>query len=318
MVKLFRLFILLLSRYLGLGRPQFLIVAPAYTHRSAGIRALYRLCHHLNDCGYPSAVIPMPGNCIGNYSPWHVYGYKGKIGNEIVIYPEIVSGNPYKATRVVRWVLNNPGLLGGETTYADSEMVFVYDPQKLPIVNKAITTPIGPERLLWVGVVDPEIIYPDPGVEKRIDCSFSHKGDALSKQFPLHPSLGVQRIEDITPDASSLGEVLRKTRILYSYDHYSNLLREAAICGCEVRTIDAKGVWHNPEHCNCALNIVWPPNFRETYKTQFYDSSIVHPFIAQLPVSWLNYKKSWYWHLAHTFIKVSQKVLSSFKQKAIR
>ena len=303
MVKIFRFIILVISRYLGWGKPMFLIIAPAYTHRSAGVRALYRLCHHLNCSGYPSAVIPMPGNFIGNYSPWYVFGYKGKISNEIVIHPEIVSGNPYKANRVVRWVLNNPGLLGGDTRYADSEIVFVYDPQKIPVVNKAIKNPIGPERVLWVGVIDPEIIYPDPGVEKSINCSFSHKGDALCKQYPLDPSHGVKRIEDITPDESSLGNVLRQTRILYSYDHYSNLLREAAICGCDVRVIDEKGVWHNPEQCNCALNIVWSPNFRETYKTQFYDNTIVDSLIGQLPKDWVNYRKKWYWHLMHKLIK---------------
>lgn len=280
------------KRFLSPGEAQFLLVAPGYNHRSAGIRALYRLCHHLNRSGYPSAVIPIPGHSIENYSPWFVYAFQGEIDNEIVLYPEIVSGNPYKAKRVVRWVMNEPGLLGGEKQYSDDEVVFVYDPQKIDIVNTAIKNPIGIDRVLWVGVVDPDIIYPDSKIEKDIDCSFCHKGHAISLQFPLDPSLGVQRIEELTPDAASLGDLLRRTRRLYSYDHYSNLLREAAICGCEVRVIDAEGRWHDPEHCDCKLNILWKPGFRKRYKAEFHDSSIAHQFVYRLPSSWQIRRKS--------------------------
>ncbi|NOU45709.1 MAG: hypothetical protein HOO86_01460 [Bacteroidales bacterium] len=283
-----------INRFLPNGQAQFLIVTPSFTHRSAGVRALYRLCHHLNRSGYPSAVIPMPGQSIADYSSWFVYGYAGEINNAVVIYPEIISGNPYEATHVVRWVLNEPGLLGGDKYYADNEIVFVYDSQKIDIANTAIKTAIGSNRVLWVGVVDPDIIYPDPRVEKIFDCSFFNKGYPLSLRFPLDPSLGVKRIEDLTPDAVSLGNVLRQTRTLYSYDHYSNILREAAICGCEVRVIDSKGVWHDPEHCDCQLNIVWSPDFRRTYKSQFHDSSIIHRFISQLPSSWPIHRRSWY------------------------
>ncbi len=180
--KLPRLSLLLSSIY-----PVFLIVAPNFSHRSAGIRALYRLCHHLNRSGYPSAVVPFPGHQIVDYPPWDVFGYNGKIGNAVVIYPEVVSGNPYKANRVVRWVMNDPGLLGGDTRYADEEIVFAYDPQKLHRINQAINRPIGDQRVLWVGVVDPDIIYPDPTVVKDIDCSFGYKGHHLKLQFPLNP-----------------------------------------------------------------------------------------------------------------------------------
>jgi hypothetical protein len=289
------------NRYLRKGQPRFLIVTPNFTHRSAGVRALFRLCHHLNCAGYPSAVIPMPGNSIVDYSPWYVLGYEGEIDNAIVIYPEIILGNPYKAAKVVRWVLNDPGLLGGDKYYSDDEIVFVYDPQKINIINTAVKTPIGLDRVLWVGVVDPGIIYPDTKVEKNIDCSFSNKGYSLSIEFPLDPSLGVKRLEDITPDAVSLGNVLRQTRTLYSYDHYSNLLREATISGCDVRVIDSKGVWHNPELCDCQLNIVWSPNFREIYKSQFYDSTVVYNFISQLPASWSIRRQPWFLRLMYYF-----------------
>jgi hypothetical protein len=283
--------------FLPPGLPRFLIVTPTFSHRSAGVRALFRLCHHLNRSGYPAAVIPRPGHPIVDYPRWDVFGYQGPIDDAVVIYPEIVSGNPYQAERVVRWVLNDPGLLGGDTRYAETEVVFAYDPQKLGVVNSAVSRPIGPRRVLWVGVVDPDIIYPDPTVIKDIDCSFENKGRHLRSQFPLAPSLNVNRLEELTPDGRSLGDVLRRTRTLYSYDHYSNVLREAAICGCQVRAIDRNGVWHDPEHCNCPLNCLWAPEFRKTYRAQFHDSSVVKGFVAQLPPSWSLPAPSRLWRL---------------------
>ncbi|MEI7705657.1 MAG: hypothetical protein WCK73_13785 [Deltaproteobacteria bacterium] len=314
----------------------FLIVAPGYTHRSAGVRALYRLCHHLNRAGYPAAVVNWPGrsardvlrrslHLIGNgasamlrggsrdrklafqelrdtgyrfarrvwrqagppdLSPWDVPGYRGPLRDAVVIYPEIVSGNPLRARKVVRWVLNSPGLLGGDAFYADSEMVFAYDPQKLPAINEAVHQRIGAERVLWMGLVDPAHIYPDPTVPKVLDCSFTNKGRLLSHRFPLDPGLPIHRLEDLTPTMAALGDTLRRTRTLHSFDHYSNVLREAAISGCAVRVPDAQGIWHDPEGCDCPLNIRWTPGFRDTYAADFHDGSFVRGFIEQLETRW--------------------------------
>ncbi len=292
----------------------FLIVAPRYTHRSSGVRALYRLCHHLNHAGYPAAVVAWNGlrgsrhqesafrrlggagyrvaralwRLIGpaDLSPWDVPGYRGPACDAIVIYPEVVPGNPLRASKVVRWVLNSPGLLGGDAVYPDSEMLFAYDLQKLPDINAAVSQPIGAGRVLWVGLVDPAHIYPDASVPKVLDCSFTHKGSALRRKFPLGPGAPMKRLEDLTPTMAALGDTLRRTRTLYSYDHYSNLLREAAISGCVVRVPDARGVWHDPEGCDCPLNILWTPGFRDTYAARFHDRGFVPGFVEQLAARW--------------------------------
>jgi len=216
---------------------------------------------------------------------WKTPLHEGDIGDSIVIYPEIVSGNPFGAKKVVRWALNNPGLLGGDSVYPDEEMVFVYDPQRLEIVSQAVSAPLGPERVLWTGLIDPSVIYPDPAVAKTIDCSFTHKGRALRARFPL-PEGDIPAIEALTPTMDALGETLRRTRILYSYDHYSNILREAVLCGCEVRTIGDDGVWHDPQTCACAGNILWYPDLGSTYAAKFHDSSFVEAFVQEVRTRW--------------------------------
>ncbi len=217
---------------------------------------------------------------------WNAPLHTGPIDDAIVVYPEIVVGNPCGAGKVVRWALNEPGLLGGETSYADEEMVFVYDPQKLDIVSRAVGRPLGPRRVLWLGLVDPTHIYPSIALERTMDCSFTNKGRNLHNRFPFRDDEGIVPIEDITPTLASLGDVLRRTRILYSYDHYSNILREAVICGCTVRVIGEDGNWHDPQICDCRLNILWHEGFRQNYAHQFNDRKFVKSFIREIRTKW--------------------------------
>ncbi|QTL03202.1 hypothetical protein J5J86_21010 [Aquabacter sp. L1I39] len=261
----------------------FLIWAPPYTHTSSGIRALYRLCHHLNVSGYPSALLAEPGHPLPH---WNCFLHEGPVDDAILVYPEIVSGNPCGAGRVVRWALNTPGLIGGDTHYPETEMVFFYDPQKRADVQRAVAEPLGPERVLWLGLVDPAHIYPDPAVPKTLDCSFVYKGAPLAERFPLPAGRIIEPLESLTPNMAALGETLRRTRTLYSYDHYSNLLREAAICGCDVRVVDEHGTWHDPRTCDCPLNILWDADLLATYAGKFHSSAFVAPFILELRRRW--------------------------------
>lgn len=262
--------------------PVFLIWAPRFSHRSAGVRALYRLCHHFNEAGYPAAMVTQPGKA---NSGWKTPEHVGPVGDAIVIYPEIVSGNPLGATRVVRWAMNTPGLLGGDTAYSEDEEVFVYDPQKLAAVSRAIGRPLGPERVMWVSVIDPRYIYPDPSVPKTIDITFTNKGRDLAERFPP-PVADVRRLEDLAPNQKALGETLRRTRTVYSYDHYSNLLREAHISGCDIRVVDETGRWHDPRGCDCALNIIWEPGIEKVYAARFDDHGFVAGFVRELRKRW--------------------------------
>jgi len=265
--------------------PIFLIQTPNYAHTSAGIRALYRLGHHLNAAGYRTAMVAMSEPLV-TASGWCTPIHSGPVEDSIVIYPEIVPGNPLQADRVVRWCLNNPGLLGGDSFYADEEMVFVFNPTRLGLVSKAVSKPLGPRRVLNVALIDPTCIYPDPNVEKTIDCCFTYKGAALRARSPLPFESQLVHLEDVTPTMQALGDVLRRTRTLYSYDHASTVLKEAAICGCRVLVVHEDGRLLDPETCGCAYNVYWQDGFRENYARRFDDSSFVEDFVRELRTRW--------------------------------
>jgi len=267
------------------GQPAFLIAAPNYTHKSGGIRALYRLCHHLNTAGYSAAMTPIGGPIV-DVPDWLTPVHDGPAGESIVIYPEVVAGNPLNAKKVVRWTLNNPGLLGGDTFYPDDEMIFVFNAARLPLVSQAVSKPLGPDRVLRLGLIDPAHIYPDANAARTLDCYFVHKGATLRARTPLSFEDRLQRIEDITPTMASLGDVLRRTRTLYSYDHASTILKEAAVCGCEVRVVHEYGRLIDPAACGCDYNVNWDDGFRTGYARDFNDHSFVYDFVGELETRW--------------------------------
>lgn len=302
----------------------FIIYAPPFTNRSSGVRALYRLCHHLNISGQsaqmfvPEKVRSVPAPkilkaLVTKVAPapalkilkalftkvapasalsrtrvpmtdgWLTPFCDGPIHqSDIVIYPEVVSGNPLSAHRVVRWMLHEPGRLGGTKSFAKREVVFVYDRQKLPFARKATPRAVEDRHVLWTGLIDPAYIHNNGTVCRDLTLSFEHKGAGLQAKFKLDPALGAVRLEDLTPSYQALGEVLRRTRCLYSYDHYSNLLREAVLCGCEVRTIDAAGNWHDPRTCTCPENIDWSTGRPDSYAQEFESNAFVAGFLVEL------------------------------------
>lgn len=273
-------------RRIKIEHPAFLIVAPSFTHKSAGIRALYRLGCHLNTAGYSAAMTPM-GRRIDDLPDWPVAVHDGPAEDSIVIYPEVVSGNPLKADKVVRWTLNTPGLIGGDTFYSDEEMVFVCNPMQLATVSKSVSKPLTSDRVLSVGLIDPAHIYPDPSAERTTDCFFTHKGAGIRAQWPLPNEANLQSIEEVTPTMASLGDVLRRTRTLYSYDHKSTILKEAVICGCRVLVVHEDGRLLDPETCGCIENnVFWGDGFRESYAQKYHDSTFVDAFIRELTTRW--------------------------------
>ena len=108
---------------------KYLIYTPSYNPQSGGIIVLHKLCHMLNKLGAhaflfhdkidkvnyfntnPEYLTPIADLSILNQDP-------------IVIYPEIVIGNPLNAKHVVRWLLNRPGVIGGDGIFETSDLIY--------------------------------------------------------------------------------------------------------------------------------------------------------------------------------------------------
>ena len=106
----------------------YIIWTPAFRNNSGGIKVMHRLCHLLNKRGYEAYVTNLPNfQWAERVIVSQAHFDKIKARDAIIVYPEIVSGNPLKGDTVARYVLNQPGKIGGDIAYDKSEIVFVHN-----------------------------------------------------------------------------------------------------------------------------------------------------------------------------------------------
>lgn len=201
----------------------YIICTPAYS-KSAGVRALFNLAHLLTKAGYTVSLF--------SHAPYkNGYTYITKITdemrkNDIIVYPEIVEGNPLQFQNVVRYILFYPGkLITGKETFHSSEQLFTWLPDYYH--DKSIPC-------LAFSFLDRSLFY-DDNSPKTQNAYFVYKGG----QFRDVPEIkGATRIDMKTPEKrEDLGKLLRATDTLYSFDAHSALLNEACACGAKVKII---------------------------------------------------------------------------------
>ena len=114
---------------LTMSKIKFIVYTPAYVENSGGVMVLHNLAKNLKELNHDVKIITFE-----NTSPKNIlcsdYGTKKDVTDDsIVIYPEVVRGNPLNATHVIRWILCD---LGKNTsvdiykTWAKTDMVYYY------------------------------------------------------------------------------------------------------------------------------------------------------------------------------------------------
>src|SRR5574344_2544276 len=202
----------------------YIICVNGYIH-SNGSRVLHNLANHLEKNGYNVYMYSLYPRC-------EKYKYIDKISqkmrdNDIVIYPEIVFGNPLGFKRVARYILYYPGINGGDCKYHPAEMIFTYHRN---FSDKG--------DILTVPYMDNNIFYKD-NTPKTRNCYFVHKGGKW-KNIPETDEITEINMQ-YPQKREDLGNLLRETKILYSYDDCSAILEEATLCGCEIKIIRENG-----------------------------------------------------------------------------
>lgn len=198
----------------SIGR-RYIIYAPLYRHNSAGIRVCYELQKWLILAGYDALVLVATDNYSHN-----------QFADDIVIYPEVIRGNPLKAKRVVRYILNFPGKIGGDRTYAPHELLVAYNPELTCYSDGAMLELPATESFF----------YQDNTPKTRNAVYVGKRRD-----LKAHP-MDCEYITGSFPDTRrKVADFLRTVKTLYTYDEFTIIIHEAKTCGCNVRYIDAEG-----------------------------------------------------------------------------
>jgi len=228
----------------------FYIYAPRWVDNSAGIKALYFLCHSLNQVGQ-SAYLILADDFHGRESRINGKLNTPVLTNEtawahfeaglkpITIYSETIRGNPVGANFVVRFIANYLGLLGGPSEFSDTDFILAYSKKLATHASEILNR--KDVFTLFFHAIDPREFQPT-----------SLKGDffvyyaAKYRLFAGKPRLpeGIEAIEIVRdgPNAQPRGEVLRllkSARGLIAYEN-SAIVIEAILSGTPAILIRSK------------------------------------------------------------------------------
>ncbi len=230
------------------GRPTYIIYTPGYDENGGGSIVLHKLCHILNELGESALLWPMrPLNPQGlwrrlhdliapkrfNVSPSLLtpIAEKKKLDHEvIVLYPEIIPGNPLGACNVARWLLNKPGFLTGRMEFGRGDLYFKFDDfcDDLQVTG-------GNSQQLFLFSLNP--CYQDKGNTNRSgSCYIFRKGKGRPLVHDLRDSVQIDGLSH-----EEIANIFNRTRVFYSYDEETMYSQFAAMCGCISIVIPASG-----------------------------------------------------------------------------
>ncbi|MDR3392989.1 MAG: hypothetical protein P4L77_14765 [Sulfuriferula sp.] len=219
----------------------YYIFALDYMQQSAGIRALHYLCHALNESGLEAYVTcegtaPHLRTPVLNETIMMQHTASGR--EAIMVYPEIVTGNPMGSGTVARWLLNRPGHIAGDTAFPDGDLIFTYDPHYLPAGMHG--------EILHIPTYDLSIFNNDDNPDddaREFVCFYAHKYLASGAKLTEHAKDAISLCKDQPLTHAEIAAILRRSKLLYVYEPTA-LIAEALLCGCPVSIIQTD-YWKN-------------------------------------------------------------------------
>ena len=245
-------------------KSKFIVYAPGHLEDSGGIIALHKLCNVLNQIGEEAYLYPMVpsfeinhGNLeeLGMYMraiceisntayyrthpdlPSRIITPQAKFvvpDDYVVIYPEIVFGNPLRAKHVVRWLLNNPGFYSGKVYYGRGELYFrfgsYFEDFRFPGSHTS-------SRFLRITHVPFQLFHaPEGGSRSGVAYCIRKGKDRIT---PGDLTDGV--LIDDKPH-QEIAQIFKSVKTFVSYDAYTLFSRLASIAGCDSVVVPLDGM----------------------------------------------------------------------------
>lgn len=222
-----------------LQRPHYVIVAPRYRDTSGGSVFLHTLADELVRIGERAVIWPMRWkkrrSCLPDllrrmvqtFRDGMMPGTAARLASSsdlshdaIVVYPEVIAGNPLGARHVVRWLMYPPKLRGTATSFGPDDLYFKASDFSDDV---ALT---GGAQLLHLFSVHPA--YSDRGNRDRHGTCYMVRKQA-GKPILHDPDRDI--CLDGLDHATIAGHFNRCARFI-CYDEATMYAQFAALCGC--------------------------------------------------------------------------------------
>lgn len=214
------------------------IVAPNYSHQSNGVRGLHYLGHTINALGHIARLLILARDKIVGAgaadqllnpdwdTPLLKEEERGLLDEAIIIYPEVVYGNPLDAKRVARWLGNKEGVLRSGQGMNAGRYDFLFAHSK--VIRK------DAHHILYYAYQNPcfNDIGADP--DKRIlNATYIGKGYMYGKVGPITDKAGLTlEIDREWPRTQEqLAILLKHIACFYTWDCWSATNVDAIMCG---------------------------------------------------------------------------------------
>lgn len=255
----------------------FIIYANSFDENSGGALVLHRLCDLLNRSDVKAFLWPSMHGLFDPWRPlnslhrlrmqrrWHRKHGEYKtfpqfltpiatpedIENAIVIYPEVVDGNPLRAKHVVRWLLHKPGHHTGRINYGRNDKFFFFQ----DAFNDPSLNPDSGNLLRTVFVRDDIYHQTNFGPREGV-CHILRKG--------AHRPMAHDAVRSILIDGLShreAAEVFNRVQTCISYDPYTMYSQFAALCGCDSIVLPEDGMtldsWYPDKRDRYGVALGW-------------------------------------------------------------
>jgi hypothetical protein len=210
-----------------MGSLNFVIYAPGiYDERGGGSVALHRLCHNIALMGENSYIYTDSLNpaYMGQMVSLNEAIELCKGGKGIAIYPEVTCGNPFKASKVMRWILYHVRDYDCHGVFSKTDLIYKFAPDFKLRYDRPIDG--------YLRAIEPRFdILVDRGEERKGACYLIKKGADNFRFNPIHEEHDLKL--DGYPSLQYLADVFNKHEYFYSYDTATWLSVMAALCGCK-------------------------------------------------------------------------------------
>ncbi|NND19573.1 MAG: hypothetical protein HKN98_13435 [Silicimonas sp.] len=217
---------------------KYIVSAPPYDETNGGAIFQHLLVHTLNGLGETACLWPQPPiyrkskreRLLALFQTYAtspdfdtpVFRGKSAPADAIVVYPEVVLGNPLKAAHVVRWLLYRPGVRH-PYEFTENEMFFhcgeFFDVPEI--------TGGAPELSMWYRN---RTYRNENRPDRKGVCYIVRKGDKKPR-LPETETPDAVQIDDMTH--AQVNEVFNRSETFISYDEATTYSQFAAICGCD-------------------------------------------------------------------------------------
>lgn len=212
-------------------RPQpYYIYAPDYRRSSSGVRVLHMLCDALIRSGYEAYVTARelcPEFMTPRLTDDVFEGHRSQGVEPIVVYPEIVDGNPLQGGVVVRYILNRPGFIEGGGLFDEDDILYAYS-------RDLLQEGMPSDRVMLLPPFDRRVFCLPENPDKRIPgkvCYYQGRRGELSVDLSLLPPDAVEITPQWPASWAELADLFQQCETFYCCGS-SALATEAGLCGC--------------------------------------------------------------------------------------